>query len=115
MVAGLEVPPPVQLRTLPSADGLAVKLMLEMVREVFWNIRVTVKLIPSTINIILALLRSFKIAIRITPIVHSNTLSSLLQLEVAVSPEHNLPGVMKSLVAAITSNRTLSYTLHHHQ
>ena len=115
MVAGLEVPPPLQLKTLPSAAGVAVKLMLEMVREVFRNIRVTVKLIPSTINIIFASFCSLKSTIRVIPIDHSNTLASLLQLEVAVSPEHTSPGGVKSLVAAITTNRTLSYTLHHHQ
>ena len=115
MVAGSEVPPPVQLKTLPSVAGVAVKLTLEMVREVFRNIRVTVKLIPSTINIILASLCSLKSAIRITPIDHSNKLSSMLQLEVAVSPEHTSPGGVKSMVAAITTNRMLSYTLHHHQ
>ena len=57
--------PPAQLKTLPSAAGVAVKLMLEVVREVFRNIRVTVKLIPSTINIILALLRTLKAITRI--------------------------------------------------
>ena len=53
--------PPAQPKTLPSVAGVAIKLMLEVVREVFRNIRVTVKLIPSTMNIILASLWSLKI------------------------------------------------------
>ena len=64
MVAVEAAVPPAQRKTLPSAAGVAIKLMLEMVRVVFRNIRVTVKSIPSTINIILASLRSSKVTMR---------------------------------------------------